>query len=49
MKLENIGTARIDGEFRLIDVDSLNSVALTAPYVAKDSTDDNSRRTTRLA
>lgn len=45
MKLENIGyCAAADGkigEFRLIDVDSLNSNALTAPYAAKDSTEDN--------
>ena len=41
MKLENIGYCEDDGEFRLIDVDSLNSNALTAPYAAKGSTEDN--------
>lgn len=41
MKLENIGYCEDDGEFRLIDVDSLNSNALTAPYAAKGRTEDN--------
>lgn len=41
MKLENIGYCADDGEFRLIDVDSLNSNTLTAPYKLKRDVDDN--------
>jgi hypothetical protein len=40
MKLENIGYCEDDGEFRLIDVDSLNSNTLTAPYNLKEYVDN---------